>query len=178
MLSHVGTGQIRTSQVNLDQVKLSQDMSSWTKNDFGPGIFWTKFFSDKKLFWASMFFRSKLFWTQNALENGFWLWHWPNLFNSLNLGICSLGGINDFPCKNKIFDLVFSQILTLYIKSLKLLCQLDIFLMRGILCWVEEGDTNFHLGRTETDSRRKKGLQESTVLHWRPFPSFKGAFPN
>ena len=51
------TGQVRTGQVRTGQVRAGQVMT-------GPKIF----------------LELKSFWTQNALENGVWLWRWPNLF--------------------------------------------------------------------------------------------------
>ena len=35
-------------------------------------------------------FFGKSFWTQNALENGVWLWRWPNLSLSFFLFLCRL----------------------------------------------------------------------------------------
>ena len=79
MCNHVVTGQIRTGQFNLDQVKLSPDIS-WTQNFLDLKFSLTQIFSDQKLFWALICFGSNFFWTQNALENGLWLWRWHDLF--------------------------------------------------------------------------------------------------
>ena len=46
----------------------------------GPNFFWNYNF-----FGPNTFLDLKSFWTQNALENGVWLWCWSNLFSLLLL---------------------------------------------------------------------------------------------
>ena len=86
------SGQDISSQFGSSQIKKRQVKSSWDRSNqvmtdlkffdskfFGWKIFWPQHFFWLKVYGCKIFWAKNLFLTQNALENGVWLWRWPNL---------------------------------------------------------------------------------------------------
>ena len=113
--SHLRTGQLRSRQVKKfgSNIKSGQFTSSCDRSNqvLTRQLKFGLVESDR----STIILSSKSIWTQNTLENGVWLWRWPNLFVNI-----FLSGSQHFSVHGKLpvqIDIVYVFIVILIVMT-------------------------------------------------------------